>query len=73
MLVVAAGTFTPLFQIIFFPDLTQVNFTPLTVETFPTFGHLAPALAVAAVAEVLPIARTNTEMVVATRISERFN
>ena len=46
---VSAGftTATPLFQINFFPDLTQVYFLPAAVLICPTFLHASPALTAA--------------------------
>jgi hypothetical protein len=44
---VAFFTATPLFQINFFPDLTQVYFLPAAVLICPTFLHASPALTAA--------------------------
>ena len=44
----AALITTPLFQISFVPDLTQVNFLPEADAVAPALVHLAPALGVAA-------------------------
>jgi hypothetical protein len=49
-LVTGLLTNTPLSQINFFPLLMQVNFLPLTIEVAFSFVHVAPALAVAALA-----------------------
>jgi hypothetical protein len=39
--------FTPLLQIIFLPDLMQVNFMPAEVLTWPIFLQIAPGLTAA--------------------------
>ncbi len=41
------GTFTPLFQTSFFPDLMQVYLIPLTVDVEFSFGQESPALTAA--------------------------
>ena len=42
-----AATFTPLFQISLFPDLTQVYVIPFTVEVDFSFGQASPGLTAA--------------------------
>ena len=41
------GIFTPLFQINFLPDLTQVNFLPRYVLVLPALGQVVPAFTAA--------------------------
>ena len=48
---VGVGVATPLFQINFFPDFTQVYFLPKFVARSPTFLQVAPAFGVTAMAE----------------------
>ena len=49
---VGITTVTPLFQTNFFPDLTQVNFFPATIDFVPTFAQAVPADGEAAEAKV---------------------
>jgi hypothetical protein len=42
-----AATFTPLFQISLFPDLTQVYLIPFTVEVDFSFGQVSPGFTAA--------------------------
>lgn len=41
------GTFTPLFQAVFFPDLRQVYLLAPTIAVLPTFLHARPGLTAA--------------------------
>jgi hypothetical protein len=40
-------TTTPLFQISFFPNFTQVNFLPSAISMIPAFAHGSPGLTAA--------------------------
>jgi hypothetical protein len=64
-----AATFTPLSQIIFFPDLTHVNLVWATVEVMPIEGQGAPAFAAATAGET---GSRNAESAIAISGAMRF-
>ena len=43
-------TATPLLHFCFLPDLTHINFLPLSITELPALGHAAPGLGFAALA-----------------------
>jgi hypothetical protein len=56
-----AATFTPLFQISLFPDLTQVYLIPFTVEVKFSFEQVSPGLTAALAISTLSVSSKAAE------------